>query len=119
MKTTKKDLLRQAVIENLARESQKARGIISALDQALAHGQADVKDYGGAFEALHDITKDLETELTVLANEINREKWYDEGGSDHHGRGDAVEDQNLKGTGETVGDTGIDDAVQADQSEDD
>ena len=66
---------RLVLIETLARESLKAKGITMALDQALTHGQAEVREYGGAFEALHDIASTLEQELTELANEINEEKW--------------------------------------------
>lgn len=74
-KTSKNDLERQASIERMAREAAKAKGIIRALDQALLHGQRDIKDYGGAFDALSDVTGALETDLTSLANEINKEKW--------------------------------------------
>ena len=75
-KTAKvKDIERQANIERMAREAAKAKGIIQALDQAIQHGQRDVKEYGGAFDALSDMADALETDLTSLADEINKEKW--------------------------------------------
>ena len=74
---TKKDLTRQIDIERMAREAAKASGIMKALDQAILHGQRDVRDYGGAFDAVADVTDSLQSDLTKLADEINVEKWGD------------------------------------------
>lgn len=73
--TTKKDLTRQIEIERMAREAAKSSGILKALDQAIQHGQRDAKDYGGAFDAVHDISDSLHTDLAKLADEINVDKW--------------------------------------------
>lgn len=73
--TSIKDFNRQADIERMAREATKATGIMKALDQAIAHGQRDPKEYGGAFEAVTDVAEYLEKDLMKLADEINVEKW--------------------------------------------
>ena len=73
--TSKKDLTRQIEIERMAREAAKAKGITRALDQAIMHGYRDAKDYGGAFDAIADMTDSLQSDLTKLADEINVEKW--------------------------------------------
>lgn len=75
--TTKKNFIRQLDIERMAREAAKASGVMKALDQAILHGQRDAKEYGGAFDAIADMTDALHTDLTKLADEINVEKWED------------------------------------------
>ena len=71
----KKELIRLAEIERMAREAAKASGITKALDQALQHGQRDVRDYGGALDAIADMADELSIDLAKLADEINVEKW--------------------------------------------
>ena len=75
--TTKKNIIRQLDIERMAREAAKASGVMKALDQAILHGQRDAKEYGGAFDAIADMTDALHTDLAKLADEINVEKWED------------------------------------------
>ena len=75
--TSKKNFIRQIDIERMAREAAKAKGVTKALDQAIQHGQMDAKEFGGAFDAIADMTDALHTDLTKLADEINVEKWED------------------------------------------
>lgn len=72
MKTT--ELVRQIEIENMAREAAKASGIIKALDDALQYGKRDVKEYGGAFDAVQDVTDWLQSSLDRMADEMNEGK---------------------------------------------
>lgn len=73
--TSKKDLTRQYEIERMAREAVKTSGITKALEQAILHGERDKEDYSGAFDAIADMADSLSSDLTMLADEINVEKW--------------------------------------------
>lgn len=75
--TTNKNINRLFGIENMARDAAKTTGIIRALDQAIQHGERSAKDYGGAFDAIADISEALEANLSRLADEVNVEKWGD------------------------------------------